>query len=68
MVEIMCLSRSGSLREINNMLSGANSWRLIALLRLPYLGMPQVSYVLSASRASFRHYFIGTALGIMPVR
>lgn len=67
MVEILCLSRSGSLREINKMLGNQSAWRLITLLRLPYVGMPQVSYMLAVSKASFRHFLIGTGLGILPV-
>jgi membrane protein YqaA with SNARE-associated domain len=62
----VCFSRSPTLQQLDRAI-GRVGWRLVLVLRVPYVPFVQLNYFLSVSAVSFPHYVGATAVGTVPV-
>jgi len=61
------IDKSDTLKGIQTLLTKSGSgWKWVLVLRLPYMPLAHVSYVLAASGVDFRTFLGTTMIGIMP--
>eukprot|EP01051_Picozoa_sp_SAG22_P001657 SAG22_NODE_67_length_22882_cov_25.671553_19_plen_272_part_00 len=66
-LEILCWSKSATLKEIKKLMSDPeHGWKWALLIRLPYMPYPQMSYALSATDMDFKTYMWTSAVGSIP--
>ena len=66
-IKFFCIGRSKLLQEVDALIE-RESGKMVLLLRIPYIGAPHMSFILSASKVKFIPYFIATVIGLVPGR
>jgi len=63
----MCWQQSDTMRGMEGLLSDpVNGWRWVLLIRLPYMPLAHVSYILAATNIDWKVFTLATAIGIVP--